>query len=160
MSRKELLETILGRQLEWIRAADSKIAPMLAVATTMLGVLAALAPSPTDWSVISIVFGILAGILLIACLICLFLATVPRTEGPDDSLIYFEGIKQRAAEEYRRDILTVSDDGYLEDLVRQCHRNAEIAGSKFGLVRLSMLFLFLSLAPWLSTVYILYKLSS
>jgi hypothetical protein len=49
-SRLDLVDRILSRNLSWVAAADTKIAPVLAIDTAMLGVLAALAPVGFQWT--------------------------------------------------------------------------------------------------------------
>jgi len=44
----DLLDRILGRNLNWVASADAKVTPMLAINTAMLGVIAALAPKAVD----------------------------------------------------------------------------------------------------------------
>jgi len=151
------LEKTLTRLLEWIRAADSKIPPVLAISTSMLGVMAVFVPKVSDWTSLSALVGILALVLLLVCLFFLSIACFPRTDGPTDSLIYFETIKALDYDAYLNKIKQMTTTGYSVDLAKQCHRNAEIASSKYFRLKIAMVSLFLSIIPWLVFVFILYK---
>lgn len=155
--RQELIEKTLSRLLEWIRAADAKIAPILAIDTSMLGVFAAFAATVSDWTTGCTLLAALAVVPLLLSLLFLSLAAFPRTEGPKGSVLYFEGIKSMEVDTYQSELLNLSEDTYLADLANQCHRNAEIASVKFKFVRISMVCLFIAIIPWLVVVYTLYQ---
>ncbi len=151
------LEKTLERLLEWIRAADAKIPPVLAISTSMLAVVAALFPDADSWDLISAGAGILAIIPLVICLILLFLASFPQTNGPTNSLIFFEGITMNDSSTYSTKVKIMTEQEYIMDLAEQCYRNAEIASSKYWLLKCAMKSLFFSLIPWLFFVFILYR---
>ncbi len=151
----ERTEKSLERLLEWIRAVDAKTPVVMAIDTAMLGVLAALAPAPRDLSPyhwLSIALGTLA---LIASLGLCAAATFPQTEGPKGSVIYFGGIAARSAFAFADTMRTLSSAEYLEDLLHQCHRNAEIARHKFASLRRALYWLFGGILPWLAALYLL-----
>ena len=150
------LETTLARLLEWIRAADAKIPPILAISTSMLAIVAALLPKASEWNIQLFVAGIVAVIPLFICFIFLFLATFPRTQGPKGSLIYFEGIKTHDTDSYLTAVRQLTNEEYSVDLARQCLRNSEIASIKYQNLRIAMIALFLSVLPWLIFIFILY----
>jgi hypothetical protein len=151
------LEKTLARLLEWIRAADAKIPPVLAITTSMLAVMAALLPKDSECNAVLAVAGTAAILLLFNCLLFLFLASFPRTQGPVGSILYFEGIKKHDPDSYFRVVGQLTDEEYSIDLAKQCHRNAEIAGSKYWHLKIAMTSLFLSVLPWLVFVFIRYK---
>jgi hypothetical protein len=151
------LEKTLARLLEWVRAADAKIPPVLAITMSMLGVIAALVPKATGWSILSTVVCALAVLPLLICLIALVLASFPRISGPKGSLLFFEGIKAHDPEAYLRDVKQASEESLGLDLAKQCHRNAEIVSAKYAYLRTAIASLFISLLPWLATVFILYR---
>lgn len=153
----DLLDRILGRNLGWIATADSKVAPILAVDTAMLGVLAALVPRPSGWTFLQVAATSLAVALLLASVVCLVLAVFPRTEGPRGSRVYFGSIAKMEREAYVTSILSGVTQELLQDFTRQCHRNAEIADAKFSYVRRAMLLVFFSIIPWLVAVALLYS---
>jgi hypothetical protein len=78
----ELLNRILERNLQWISTADSKITPLLAIDTAMLGVLAASAPRSNDWLALPAIAASISSLLLIGSIICLVVANFPRLSGP------------------------------------------------------------------------------
>ncbi|MBZ0111191.1 MAG: DUF5706 domain-containing protein [Thermoanaerobaculia bacterium] len=150
------LEASLGRLLEWIAAADGKTATVFAVGTALLGVLVALSPSPREWTRSYAAAAIAAGLLQGLSILFASFATFPRTAGPADSLVYFGGIAPREFDTYLGALRRQSADAYIEDLARQCHRNAEIARSKFIWVKRGLAALYLSAVPWLVALYLLY----
>ncbi len=155
------LEANLSRQIAWIGAADSKISFVFAINTAMLGVLAAVSPRATDsWAVAPAIFAAFAAVFGLASLIFLSLASFPRTKGPKSSLIYFSGIAQRDANQFKQATCQMSTESYIDDLCAQCHRNAEIAERKFVWVQRALIALYLSVAPWCLAVYLLYNTGS
>lgn len=148
---------LMDRQLVWISAADSKVAPILAISTAMLGVLAALVPDPKNWTILAALTAAGATIALLFALFALFLAAFPRTTGPLGSLIFFGGIVTKGIDKYVEELVAVTDDDLVRDLGQQIHRNAEIANAKYRWVRYAGIALFVSLLPWVLAVYILYR---
>jgi len=155
------LEVNLARQISWIGVADSKISFVFAVSTAMLGVLAAVSPKAVEgWAVAPAIFAAFATVFGLASLLLLSLASFPRTKGPKNSLIYFGGIAQRDAEQFKQAASQMSTESYIDDLSAQCHRNAEIAERKFVWVQRALIVLYLAVAPWCLAVYLLYNSGS
>lgn len=155
--RVSFLEKNLARQLAWIAVADSKISFVFAIDMALLGVLAALSPKQAaDWTVATAVFGALAAVACGASLALLSVASFPRTRGPKGSLLFFGGISKRDSSQFKESACELTTEAYLDDLCAQCHRNAEIAESKFAWVQRALLALYLSIAPWAVAVYLLY----
>jgi hypothetical protein len=153
----EVLEKNLARNLAWISAADARVAPLFAINTAMLGVVAALLPRPAMWEKLPLVVAVLAVICLGASLVCIFLTTIPRTTGPKGSLLFFGGITQKDAEQYHQAMKEQKDDDYLKDLAHQVHRNAEIATDKFKWIGRAMRWTLIGSLPWLATTFLLYQ---
>ena len=153
----EFLERSLDRLLGWIAAADAKLSTFFAIDTAMLAVLASLLPRPNCWTLLSGVSAALSGALLITSLGMLAAAAFPRTAGPKRSLVYFGGISDREFGQYWTDVDQITVPRYLNDLAQQCHRNAQIARSKYEWVRRAALALFLGVWPWLVAVFELYR---
>lgn len=149
-------EAELSRLLEWVRAAESRLALVLPLSTAMLGALALLAPPLAHWTVLSALASFLAALLLILSLTCAACATFPRTTGPKGSLIYFGGITTRDLPQYEAAFTAITPTEYLTDLLRQCHRNAQIAQAKYTWIKRGMACLFLAALPWLTSLYLLY----
>lgn len=152
------LETTLARLLTWISAAEARISLVLGLDTAMMGALAVFAPSPKLWTVAASSFGAIAVASLALSLICLAFATFPRTDGPKRSLIYFGGIVSRDSDQFLSEMRALSVGQYIEDLSRQCYRNAEIATTKFSWVKRAQIALFLAIAPWGIALFLLYQL--
>jgi hypothetical protein len=154
---REILEKTLERMLYWIAAADNKVAPVLAIDTAMLGILAAIAPKPGAWTLAAVITTLLALSLLFLSLGFLFYASFPRTHGPKGSLVFFGGITERKRSVFVAEITNVQVHQYCEDLAAQCYRNAEIAGLKYRYLRLAMTMLLAAIIPWMLAVYVLYR---
>jgi hypothetical protein len=155
-NRIDLVEKTLARIMAMVAAADAKVPPILAIDTAMLGVLAALVPSASQWAASHAAIAAVAGLLLLGSVGCLAASMFPRLSGPKSSLIYFAGIVSLERDAYVSALLGATPDKLLEDLARQCHRNAEIANDKFRLIRWAMIFLFVGIVPWLVSVALLY----
>ena len=155
--RVRILENNLSRLLGWVSAADSRIGLILALDTAMLGSLAALAPRASGWEVAPAIFSTLAGGALLTSLLLLSFASFPTTSGPRGSLIFFEGIASSETDAYLQSVNELTEEQYLDDLAKQCHRNAEIARKKFKWVRWSLSSLYLAVLPWALAVYLLYQ---
>lgn len=153
---REILEKTLERMLYWIAAADNKVAPVLAIDTAMLGIVAAIAPKPGAWNAAAVVTTAIALALLFSSLGLLFYASFPRTHGPKGSLVFFGGITERERSVFVAQITNIDISRYCDDLAAQCYRNAEIAGLKYRYVRLAMTALVAAIIPWMLSVYFLY----
>ena len=137
--------------------ADSRLNLVLPLSMAMLGTLAALSPVPTKWDYLVIISTSLAVFFLVLSIAFAVFASFPRTSGPEDSLIFFGGIASRNLSQYESAVNGMSTDEYLEDLIRQSHRNAQIADRKYIWVQRSMTCLFISFLPWVIALFSLYR---
>lgn len=149
-------EVELARLLEWIRVGETRLALVLPLSTAMLGALAVLAPTASKWTVVSGIAASFAMFFLVLSIIFSACASFPRTTGPKGSLIYFGEISNRNLEQYKNAVNSMTAESYLEDLICQCHRNAQIAERKYTWVQRSMTCLFLAALPWFIALFILY----
>lgn len=156
MNKADYLEKELFRLIEWIKAADARISLILPLATAMLGALAALAPEFDNWTVFGGINFAFASFFLLLSVMFVAFASFPRTNGPKDSLIFFSGINGKSLEGYKDAVNNLSEEGYIEDLVNQCHVNAKIAEAKFHWVKISIFFLLLSSIPWVLSIFSFY----
>lgn len=155
LSKVEIANDVLSRQLSWVSSADSKIPLIFAINTAMLGVLSALVGSFDNWTVLNYISTILSIILLLGSMISLALTMFPRLTGPKDSLIYFGGIVTKSAEIYTQEMSNITDDILVKDILIQVYRNAEIANTKFNCIKWAMGQTFASFPLWLITVWFL-----
>ena len=153
----EVLKSELTRLLEWVRAAESKLALILPLSTAMLGALAVLAPTASSWPVFSAIVSSFAVFFLVLSIIFAAIASFPRTTGPKGSLIYFAGIAALDLEQFSSATDSLTRDEYVSDLIKQCHRNAQIAQRKYAWVQRSMACLFISSGPWVISLFELYS---
>ena len=161
MEKSELvvvLEKNLARQLEWIKSADSKATFVFAMDTAMLGVLAAIAPkTAASWTTSQTVTASFAVFFGFVSFAFLSIAAFPRTLGPKGSVIFSSGIAQRSIDQFKQAMVSLTVEAYLEDLSEQCHRNAEIASSKFTWVQRAVLCTYIAIVPWVLALWLLYN---
>ena len=156
--RLEALDRLLDRQLAWVAAANERITTPLTLATAMLGVSAALAPSKaSEWTLLQ---GVLAGFStlgLLTCLGCCSFAVFPRTAAPHDSLVYFGGVASWERAKFVTEALRRSVTEHAQDLAQQVHVNATIAQTKFLWVQRALFVLIVSVPAWLGALCLLYQ---
>lgn len=150
-------EIVLSRLIEWIKAADTKLTLTLPLSTTMTGALAVLVPPVSGWTVGGGIAASAATFFLILSIIFAALACFPRTSGPLGSLVYFGGIVSKDLDQYCKAVRIQTRVEYLEDLIRQCHRNAQIAERKYTWLQRAMGCMFIALIPWASAIFTLYS---
>jgi len=155
--KNDVLEQTLSRLINFISSAESKIAPLFIISTSMLAIFMALVPSTFDWKIKSIILVIFTVTPLIISLLLILVSIFPRTKGPKGSMIYFKGIIDQESDEYLNEMKEETEEKHFEDLARQCYINAEITSRKFKLIRYSMISLFISVIPWLFIIYEFYK---
>ena len=117
-------ETELVRLLDWVRAAESRIALVVPLSTAMLGALAVLVPTMTKWSLVSVILSSGSTLFLILSIAFAAWACFPRTTGPSGSLIFFGTIAAMKLNQYEQEVGSMTSADYLVDVIRQCHRNA------------------------------------
>jgi hypothetical protein len=124
----------------------------------MLGALAVLAPPVNKWTVAGGIAAAFAAFLLLLSIAFAACAAFPRTStsDPKGSFIYFGGIVSRDLYQFREAFKSATPEVYLDDLLNQCHRNAQIADRKYAWVQRSIACLLLSAPPWGLSLFILY----
>ncbi|EMS79881.1 Pycsar system effector family protein [Desulfotignum phosphitoxidans] len=147
----------LDRLLGWVRAAESRLALVLPLSTAMIGALAVLMPSAPNWTVPGGSASAFAAFFLFLSIVFAACASFPRTTGPKGSLIYFGGIVSRDLSQYVEAVKSATQQTYLDDMLTQCHRNAQIAERKYTWIQRSMACLFLAALPWGFALFILYS---
>ena len=75
-------------------------------------------------------------------------------------MVFCGEICRRTESEFRADMLSVTYDQYATDLASQCHRNAAIANEKFAWVKRAMTAMFVSVIPWILSIWWLYSAAS
>lgn len=152
------LESNLLRQLHWVQSADTRISLILPMSTVMLGSLSFVSPAVGEWTWIATVCSSFSVFFLILSIIFSAVAAFPRASGPKGSLIYFRDINNRKLSQYENSVNEMDENSYTEDLIRQCHVNAEIAYIKFLWVKRGMACLYVSALPWAMAIFLLYGL--
>ena len=151
-----IADKLLSLQLKWVAAADAKVSPVFAIDTAMLGALAALVPSASQWTIGAGITATIATLALVGSILCLAQATFPRLDGPEGSILFFGSITSMSESDYINRMLSCSDEELMKDIRRQIYRNAQIASEKFKFVKWAMVFSFISLPFWLIALWLIY----
>lgn len=152
----ETLQYVLDKQLAWISAADSRLTLVLPLSTAMLGALAVYAADPRTWTLIAGIPAAFAIFFLCLSIIFCACASFPRTTGTKGSLIFFDGIVSRDLNQFRSSVKAAQKSDVIDDLLQQCHINAQIASTKFTWVKRGMASMLIAMLPWAFSMYQFY----
>ncbi len=155
----DMAKWILERNLAWIAAAEVKVGVIIAIDTGMLGGLAAAFSGlkVSERSECIYLWTLSAAGPIAIAIFCAAMSILPRVNGPSHSFLFFGRIAQLNKAEYSNKFREASGGEFLDDLIGQIHRNAEIAVSKFTWVRRSMWWSFFSILPWIASIFLLIK---
>lgn len=156
MAYTEQLQYILDKQLGWIAAADSRLSLVLPLSTAMLGALAVYATTPSAWTLMAGIPAAFALFFLSMSIVFCACASFPRTNGTKCSLVFFGGIVSRDAAQFRADIKAAQKGDLQDDLIDQCHINAQIASTKFTWIKRGMASMLAAMLPWAFAMYQFY----
>ncbi|WP_114293294.1 Pycsar system effector family protein [Pseudosulfitobacter sp. DSM 107133] len=150
------LEKLLDRQLEWVRAAESRIQLIVPLGSALFASVA-IKYSELEKATNGVQVAAWFCLVFLAASIafCTF-AMFPRTSGPARSLIFFGPIATFSADEYQQQLKSLSEEDYFADLASQIHVNARIANQKYTWIGRSMAFLMIAFAPWAFAVMNIY----
>lgn len=157
LKRLAIQEQVHGYQLDWIKAVDVKTSILIGIDLAMLGVLAAVAPATKDLTFGKLGILVLSSVPLAMSLVACLLATMPRLDGPEGSMIFFGGICKRTRDAHRAAARERADEERWQDVCDQTHQNAVIADWKYAKVRMGFYWLFASAPFWLISIYVLYR---
>lgn len=144
----EALERNLERQLGWVRSAETRLNLILPLGTLLFGGIAAKIDQvshtcpPLFWSAWLSIFLIALSIVFAA------VSIFPRTTGPSESNVFFGTISRISVDDFSERVNGASSADYRADLLRQIHRNSEIATVRFQWMKYSMWSLLLSFPFW------------
>lgn len=138
----------LNRILSFFPRVDSKASALLAINSTMIGVLAARAKAEhfNYWYIVAC--GALAIAALSYSLIQLYLCAYPKTKGGSGSHVFFGSIAARTESDYIDSFKVLNDDQWLRDLSGQVWRNSEILCEKYLALKHSFVSTIVALVPW------------
>jgi len=153
-------EKNLQRQIDWVSRAETRTSLILGITVVMLGYSASLMPAPPQWSCLVAAPFIVASALQICCLYFLFRAQLPKVLAPKPSLIFFGEIAKLSLMDFEGQSKALQDEGYLDDLLAQTHRNSEIISGKFKYLSHAMKCLLISAVPWLLSIYLAQTMNS
>jgi hypothetical protein len=157
ITRLQTTQWLLERQVAWIAAADAKVAVVVALDAAIVAALAtafAAAKSPVAWAV---ALSLMASVLIIVAIGCAAVSLLPRTSGPQSSLLYFGTVACIQGPDYVAALERATNDELQRDWATQVHRNAEIAARKHLWVRRSVAWSFLAALPWSFAIALLVK---
>lgn len=150
---------VLERNLHWIGAAEAKTGVIVTLSIAMLGGLAAAFTNKplVSHSVWANLLSIGAACCLLVSLVCAAMSVLPRTHGPKTSLIFFGKIVANSRSDYANAFKHADKSTFLQDLLDQIHRNAEIAVEKFAWVRKAIMWSFPAVILWVPAIACLLK---
>jgi len=145
---------VLERNLNWVSAAEVKTGVVVTLNVAMLAALATLftAKPLSEHSAWADFLSITAGACLFASLYCAKMSVFPRTDGPETSFVFFGKIVNKSRPDYSDAFRRANGAAFMQDLLDQIHRNAEIACDKFKWVKSAMGWSFASIIPWVSAL--------
>ena len=108
-----------------------------------------------QWNVSAVVTGMLAGALVGKSLYFIVRSQFPHLNAPNDSLIFFVTVASRPRTTFMNEFREMTDEKYLEDLLHQCHVNADILTKKFNAMKGAFFSMIASVAPWLITLLLI-----
>jgi hypothetical protein len=146
-------ELNLQRKLDWVSKHDARTAFTTSVVIAMLGVLANASAAIKVWNWYLYLFGGLSLALLFTSLILICMSQFPKTTSINSSLIYFGTIADLKADDFKKKFMAATDEEYLDDLLSQTHKNAEIVDKKFYYLKATLILILMSVMPWLLTIY-------
>jgi hypothetical protein len=155
--RIKFMEATMERLLRTNNGADAKVATLVGMNTTMLAVLAALVTRQQHLSFFLVAIAAASAVGLLFGLFFLSLSSLPRTSRPAKSVVFFGAISAVDPATFASRVKSVTDDEYLDDLIDQCYRTSSIASKKFRWIRRAQMAWYISIVPWLWTVYALYQ---
>ena len=150
----EVAERNLDRQLEWIGRLDGRSSFVFGVDVLLLSLLGGTVATAWQffWGVAIVA---LAASLQVASLGLIAACNFPRLKAPNNSLFYFGTIAGRTSTDFAAACRASTRESVHDDLLAQCHRNAEIVARKSTHLRRAYKLLFFSLVPWLAAMALL-----
>jgi len=146
-------ELNLQRKLDWISKHDTRTAFTASIIIAMLGVLVNASANVKLWNLC--LYGLFGAsiALLLTGLILIYLSQFPKTSSVNSSLIFFGTIASIKADEFKKRFIEATDEEYLDDLLSQVHKNAEILNKKFYYLKATLILVLIAVIPWLLAIY-------
>lgn len=151
----EKAETNLRTHLEWVGRYDTKISFVTVISIGMLGVMIDKISSSEDLNIYTSLILVATTLLLLLSLLFIYLGQYPHIESKNNSIIFFKTISEMKVDEFIKQFKNTSDEDYLNDTLFQVHINAELLTKKFIFFKRSLVFLLLSIIPWVILLYVL-----
>jgi hypothetical protein len=145
-------ERNLGMLLDWIGRYDNRASLLFTVDLAMVGTLALILSSSTYlvYDTLFLIAFVLLGISILGTAITIF----PHLSGPQDSLLYFGSIAKMEKTNFKNSFIARTKNGYLDDLLAQCHINAKILDLKFKVFRISLAITIIAIIFWSLSLYL------
>jgi hypothetical protein len=142
-SRHEL-DLVLG----FFSRLESKSSVVLAIATAMIGFLAANAPALSAFSKWMYLSSGLTIFLLSVSFGFLYRGGFPNLSGGESSLVYFREIAKRREQKFIEEFTAQTEKEYATDLLAQVWRNSQILTIKFDSLKWAFVTMALAIVPW------------
>lgn len=150
--RLALMQENLDRVIEWVARLDTKASIVLGIDLALVGFLGRRGSDALNGGFWPAAMFIATVALVGASLWFLGVATFPRTDPPRPSVFFFGSVAKGTAESYQEGIASMTEDEFIKDTAGQIHTLSSLVTSKFKAVQRALICLFVSIAPWLSTV--------
>ena len=147
--RLDAAQKQLTHVLSFFPRLDAKHSVVLAIDTAMLAYMATRAPAlPALESWVAIAPAVTI-VLIAISIVFLYRGGAPALDGGQQSLIYFREIAKRREAQYIDAYLATTEAELIKDILGQVWRNSDILAKKFDHLQTALLFLALSIFPWL-----------
>lgn len=143
------LEKNLDRQIGFVRASEAKLSILIPAISISFALCVAILKASDTGNIYSIIFGLISFGMVFWSFICTYLAMFPRTNGPNDSLIYFGSIAEKPEGFLNDDFNSMGEDRYKKELINQIYMNSKIANLKYKYFQQALKIWYFSLMPTL-----------
>lgn len=141
-------EAQLSRVLSFFSRVDAKNSALFAINTAMLGILFANLPKYI-FNSCSFYLVLLPTFFIAMSIWNLYKGAFPNLKGDDHSLIFFRSVGELAEKQYVEKFLQMSEEAYIEDILRQVWRNSQILKEKFSHLKTAFIFTIIAIFPWI-----------
>jgi hypothetical protein len=156
-------EEIAFKRLEHVHAffarVDAKASVVLGVDIAMIGFIGGDALAVSHWSWWMLI-ALLPLSLLGVSLCYIYRCSFPALAGGAASLLYFRSISQHGEHAFVRLYQAQDEAARVDDTLCQIWRNSQILTMKFDALKMTHVYLALSILPWLATLLLFASLSA
>jgi hypothetical protein len=151
MDQKVLFEVApkqLDRVLSFFARVEAKASFVFAINSALLGVLAVHVERADLYEWLHCILLVLVAGGLGVSYYFVYRCSFPNLSGGHLSLVYFKEIAKLREQQYVRSFRDMTEDAYVDDVLSQVWRNAEILTEKFRAIKVAFVITGLCLLPW------------